>query len=290
MSLFETGHSSGAVSLSSLFEGRAPLAADAGLTIQDLTTRISIGGWPGLLRRTSDQARVALRGYLEQTRRQDVARVDGIRRDPENIDRVIRSLARNIATTASIRSISADVSGSDDAIKRDTVADYLDVLTRVFVVEDLPAWSPSVRSRTPLREPKKRHFVDPSLAVAALDLHSDRLLRDTETLGFLFESLVVRDLRIYSQAMDARVTYFRDDSGLEADAIVQTADGRWAAFEVKLGQHLVEEAAQQLRTLASRVDTEKHGNPVALAVITGWGPAVRRSDGVDVIPIGTLGP
>jgi predicted AAA+ superfamily ATPase len=290
MSLSETGHSSGDVSLSGLFAGEAPRAGDPGLTIHEVVERVSVGGWPGLLGRTTDQALMALRGFLDETSRVDLHRLDGVRRDPENVARVLRSLARNISTQASARAIAADVSGSEEAIDHHTVLSYVAALSRLFVIEDLPAWSPALRSRSALRQARTHHFVDPSLAVAALDADSTRLLRDIETLGLLFESLVVRDLRVYAQGLDANVYHYRDNTGLEADAIVQRRDGAWAAFEVKLGHQTIDAAAAALLRLAERVDVDRHGRPAALGVITGWGYAYRRPDGVDVIPIGTLAP
>ncbi len=290
MSLVESGHSTGEVSLAALFADEGPRAGDPGLTITDIAERIIVGGWPRLLESTPDQARRILRDYLDDTRRIDVRRLDGVRRDPENVGRVIRSLARNVATSVSERSIAADVSGPDGPIKHATVGDYLDALTRVFILEDLPAWAPALRSRSLLRTTPVRHFVDPSLAAAALNATPDRLVRDVETLGLLFESLVVRDLRIYSQVIDGSVLHYRDNTGLEADAIVELADGRWAAFEVKLGQAQIDAAAEKLLRLGERVDADRHGHPAVLAVITGWGYAYRRPDGVDVVPIGTLAP
>lgn len=290
MSLAESGHSTQSVSLAGLMAGETPAAMDPGLDIHALAERIAVGGWPGLISRTPDQVRRILVSYLEDTRRIDLVRVDGVRRDPENVGRVLRSLARHIATQTSARAIAADVSGSDQAIKEETVADYIRALTRVFIEEDLPAWSPALRSRVPHRRVVKRHFVDPSLAVAALGATPARLVQDVETMGFLLESMVVRDLRVHAQAIGARVFYYGDDSGLEADAIVEDATGRWGAFEVKLGQSQVDEAAAHLLEVARRVDPEKHGGPAVLAVVTGWGPAYRRSDGVCVVPIGALGP
>jgi len=160
----------------------------------------------------------------------------------------------------------------------------------VFVVEDLPTWSPALRSRTVLRAAPTRHFVDPSLAVAALGADPDRLLRDVKTLGLLFESLVVRDLRVFAQALDATLYHYRDAAGLEVDAIVERRDGTWAAFEVKLGPGAVDDAARSLLRLAGRVDTTRHGQPACLVVMTGWGYGYRRPDGVDVVPLGALGP
>lgn len=288
MSLSESGHSNGAVSLRAWWDGEPPRAGDPGLKIHGLAERIAVGGWPALVHRSVEESLVALRGYLDETRRADLARVDGVRRDPVNVERVLRSLARNVATAASARSIAADVGGADGPIDYHTVIDYASALTRLFVIEDLPAWSPSIRSRSVLRVAPTRHFVDPSLAVAALGLNPERLLRDVETMGLLFESLVVRDLRIYTQSMDADVFHYRESGGLEADAIVQQRDGSWGAFEVKLGPGAVDAAAASLLRVAQRIDTARHGAPACLGVITGWGYAYRRPDGVDVVPIGAL--
>jgi hypothetical protein len=249
-----------------------------------------VGGWPALVARPVDAALAVLRGYLDEIRRVDLLRVDDVARDPENVGRVVRSLARNVATQASARSIAVDVGGIEGPIDHHTVLAYLSALSRVFVVEDLPAWSPALRSRTPLRNAPTRHFVDPSLAVAALGADPDRLLRDVETLGLLFESLAVRDLRVFAQALDARVFHYRDATGLEADAIIERRDGTWAAVEIKLGPSAVDEAARSLLRLADRVDPVRHGRPAALVVLTGWGYGYRRPDGVCVVPIGTLGP
>lgn len=289
MSLAETGHSSQAVSLAGLFQGTIPSAADPGLRIVDLAERIAVGGWPALIGLGADAAQLAMRGYLDEIRRVDLQQLDGDRRDPENVARVLRSLARNVATEASARSIAADIGGSDEPIKPHTVLEYLSALRRLFVVEDQPAWAPALRSRAVLRSAAKRHFVDPSLAVAALGVNPARLLADPETLGLLFESLVIRDLRIYGQAVDAFVSHYRESSGLEADAILQRRDGSWAALEVKLGQNGIDAAAASLRRVADHIDAARHGRPAFLAVIVGWGFAYRRADGVDVIPIGTLG-
>ena len=289
MSLLEAGYSTGLISLSSLFDGAEPRAPEPPLAIADLAERICVGGWPGLQRSVAS-AQVVLRGYLADTTELDLVRLDGVRRDPEKLRRVIRSLARNTATQVSARAIAADVGGSEGSMDPHTVRDYLTALARVFVTEDLPAWSPAIRSRSILREAPTRHFVDPSLAVAALDTGPDRLLRDVATLGLLFESLVVRDLRIYGQVMDASVFHFRDNTGLEADAVLERRDGRWAAFEVKLGSAAIDDAARSLLRVAAKVDPERHGEPAFLAVVTGWGYGYRRPDGVFVIPIGALGP
>jgi hypothetical protein len=290
MTLAEAGRSTGDASLAALLAGEAPRAADPGLDIRDIASLVAIGGWPALLGRPVDEALAAVRGYLDETRRADLARADGIARDPENVGRVLRSLARHVGTQASARSIAADVGGAEGPVDHHTVLAYLAALSRVFVVEDLPAWSPALRSRTPLRAAPTRHFADPSLAVAALGADPERLLRDVETLGLLFESLVVRDLRVLAQALGATVSHYRDGTGLEADAVVERRDGVWAAFEVKLGPGAVDDGARSLLRLAERVDTSRHGRPAALVVVTGWGYGYRRPDGVCVVPAGSLGP
>ena len=290
MSLAESGYSSGDISLAGLFAGERARAAESGLTVRDIASLVSVGGWPGLQGRSVDDALAALRGYLADTARTDLPRVDGVQREPERIKRVLHSLARYTATQVSARAIAADVGGPDEPIKHQTVLQYVDALTRIFVVEDLPAWSPALRSKSRLREAPKRHFVDPSLAAAALGARPERLVREVDTLGLLFESLVVRDLRIYAQAMDADVLHYHDNTGLEADAVVQSRDGSWGAFEAKLGLSAIDDAADTLLRLAARVDIDRHGAPAVLAVITGWGYGYRRPDGVSVIPIGALAP
>ena len=293
MSLFETGHATGAISLAALLAGESARSQESTLTVTDLATLVVIGGWPGNLTRTSAQAMQASRDYLDEIRRVDLSRVDRSTRDPGKVGRLLRALARHVATEASLATLMADTvgaEGADGALARETVRDYLDALERVMIIEDQPAWAPHLRSRSRIRNAAKRHFVDPSLAAAALRATPARLLADLNALGLLFESLVVRDLRVYAQASDATVLHYRDNTGLEVDAIVEGSDGQWAAFEVKLGQGQVDAAAASLLTFASRVDTAKCGAPAALGVITASGYGYRRPDGVHVIPVGALGP
>jgi predicted AAA+ superfamily ATPase len=288
MTLSESGHSSRSVSLAAVLDGAPVRAADPGLTVHQIADLVCVGGWPGNLGSTVTQAQRLLRGYVTEVARADVQRVDGIRRDPQVVARLLRSLARNVGTPASINLVRSDVNGTDGNIKSETIASYLDVLARLMITEDLPAWAPSLRSRTRLRAASVRHFVDPSLAVAAVRATPARLLGDVNWLGLLFESLVVRDLRVYAQALDAQVFAYRDETGLEADALIEMPDGRWAAFEVKLGLRETDVAAERLLRLKDRIDTAAAGQPLALAVITATGYGYVREDGVAVIPIGAL--
>lgn len=290
MSLFEAGRSNGSVSLADLLDGGPVSSADPGLSVADLAEEIAVGGWPGFRELEPKQALVAVRDYLEEIRRVDVGRVDHKRRDPDKVGQLLRSLARNVATYASARTLARDTTGSDGPLTKNTTGEYLDVLRRLMIVEDQPAWAPHLRSKYVLRSVPKRHFVDPSLAVAAVRATPDRLLTDLNLLGLLFESLVVRDLRIYAQANDAQVMQYRDSNGLEVDAIAQGADGRWAGFEIKLGARQVDDGAASLLKFAKQIDTSKSGDPATLGVIVGSGYGYVRDDGVAVIPIGCLRP
>jgi predicted AAA+ superfamily ATPase len=290
MSLFEMGHSTGKISLTHLLEGRVSPCADPGLTVAGLAEVLAVGGWPGLRGRSVADGLLAVRDYLDEIARVDVRRVDGTHRDPRRVARLLQSLARNIATHAAATTLAKDTGGTDGPLKDDTVREYLGALERLMVIEDQPAWAPHLRSRHRLRTAPKRHFVDPSLAVAALRATPDRLLADLKLLGFLCESLVVRDLRVYAQAADAQVLQYCDSGGLEVDAIVETGDGRWMAFEVKLGQGQIDDAAASLRRFVARIDTTRCGSPALLGVIVATGYGYRREDGVAVIPIGALGP
>lgn len=290
MSLYETGHSTGETRLATLLSDGPMASRDSGLTVADLTERITVGGWPGNRGLTVDQATRAARAYLEEIQRTDINRVDDRRRDPDRVGRLLQALARNVATTVTLAVLAKDAAGDDVQPKSETISDYLYALDRLMVIEDQPAWAPHLRGRTRLRSSPKRHFVDPSLAVAALRATPARLLRELNWFGFLFESLVIRDLRIYAQANDALVRHYRDNTGLEIDAIVETASGAWAAFEVKLGQKFVDEAASHLLKFASKMESGACGRPTTLAVIVGTGYGYVRPDGVAVIPIGALGP
>ena len=292
MSLYELGASTGEISLAALLVGELEQGARSALEPETLFELVSVGGWPGHLMRNTATALQANRDYLDEVRRMDISRVDGVRRDPERVGRFLRSYARNVATPTSMSKIAADTGGADRPVKDHTVLEYADALTRLMIIEEQPAWAPHLRSRSILREASKRHFVDPSLAVAALRASPEQLRKDLELFGLLFESLVIRDLRVYAQSADGEVLHYRDNTGLEVDAIVTTQGGAWAALEVKLGgQERIEEAAAGLLKFRDRVDTERCGAPAALGVIVGSGTyAYRRDDGVWVLPIGVCGP
>jgi uncharacterized protein len=290
MSLFESGLSDGSISLRELMDrGNARSSNSVGLT--EIAEAVARGGWPALQEMPVEAAMQGVADYLEEVGRTDINRVDGVHRDPRRVNRLLRSLARNLATHVTTTTLATDsADGGDEPLKRQTVAEYLAALERLFVVENQPPWEPHLRSRSILRKSPKRHFVDPSLAAAALGAGPEALLRDLNLFGFLFESLVVRDLRVYSQPRRGEVRQFLDNKGLEIDAIVE-ADGQWAAFEVKLGgERAIEEAAANLLKFAGEIDTKRSGEPSALGVIVGGGYGYTREDGIQVIPITALGP
>ncbi len=291
LSLYEAGHSSGEISLRGLLEGHSQKAKRSSLSIASAAELVCAGGWPGNIGKPLSAALRVNRGYVGEICRADLSRVSGKSRDPIKVERLIRSLARNIATPVAVTTLAADVGGGNgNGIKRDTAAEYLEDLERLMVVENQPAWPVHTRSRATLRTTPIRHFVDPSVAAAALRATPNSLLRDLEFLGFLFESMVIRDLRAYAQAADARVYHYREQSGLEVDAIVEAADGRWAAFEVKLGEQSMAEGAKNLKRLAKRMSGSGREPPSALAVITLNGYGFAESGEVGAIPVGALGP
>ena len=290
LSLFELDRSSGEVSLANLLDGRRAAAGRSVIPLDELTELICVGGWPVNLGRTTQLALRANRDHLDEIRRLDIGNGDGKRRDPVRVGMLLRSLARNVATPVATATLASDTGEGVSAIKEHTAADYLRALERIMIVENQSSWPTHLRSRSVLRTKPIRHLADPSLAVAAVRATPTRLLRDLAFLGLLFESMVVRDLRVYAQAADAEVFHYREKGGLEVDAIVQAVDGRWAAFEVKLGERGADAGARNLLRLAGRVDRERMGEPAALGVIVGSGYGYTREDGVSVIPIGALGP
>jgi predicted AAA+ superfamily ATPase len=288
MSLYERGWSSGEVSLSELIKGRAPKSGPVDFKLETLADRLICGGWPGLIDSKAREALRFMQDYIALIAEVDISRAAGKKRDPRKVMRLFRSLARNISTEASVTSLARDTGGSEAKVTDETITEYLEVLERLMIVEQLPAWSPHIRSADTLRKTPKRHFVDPSLAIGALGLSGEKLLSDLNYLGFLFESLVIRDLRIYAEVHDGSVFHYRDSRNLEVDAIVEYPDNTWAAFEVKMGFNAQDEAAANLRAFVDRIDREKMGAPAALTVITANGFACRRKDGINVVPLPVL--
>ncbi len=290
MSLWESGESTGTISLSALFNGELPKPTTSRLSIPDIARLICRGGWPEAIH-CSDAASLRIaQNYVNAVIEEDVPRVDGVERNPERVRLLMQSLARNVSTLATQETLIADIHTNDCTASDKTVAAYLNALQRIFVVENVLAWSPNMRSKTAIRTSAKRQFVDPSIAAACLRTSPDGLLKDFLSFGFLFESLCTRDIRVYSQPLDGRVAHFRDRTGLEADLIVSLPDGRWAPIEVKLGEGQVEEAAKHLSLLSKKVDEAKMGAPSFRMILTGTQFAYVREDKTLVCPLGCLRP
>ena len=289
MSLWESGDSGGEVSLKSLFDHTQPdLMAESKQTIEDLAFLLCRGGWPATVRMNKRSATEMAYNYVEEIIQQDIHRVDNTEKNPDRVRNVLRSYARNIATMTTASTIMKDVSANDMTITDKTLSNYLTALRRMFVVEEVKAWMPSLRSKTAIRTSGKRHFTDPSIATAVLELTPKSLLQDFNLFGYLFESMCVRDLRVYCQSIRGDIFHYHDYNNLEADIILLLRDGRWAAIEVKTGQKEIELAAQHLIKLTQVIDTSKVGEPAFLMVLTGGQYAFRRKDGVWVVPLACL--
>ena len=288
MSLYESNESNGTVSLLELFNNSTDGECVSELDIENLAFVITRGGWPAAIGEKSSTALRRVYDYVEAVINIDISRVDGVEKNPERVRGLMRSLARNISSTASMATIQGDIALDEESISDKTVSSYLNALRRIYVVEDLLAWSPAMRSRTTIRTSAKRHFTDPSIATAVLRATPEGLLQDFNSFGLLFESLCVRDLRIYAQAIDGEVFHYRDRDGLEADAIVHLKDGRWGAIEVKMGTKEIEIAAENLKRLRNKINVEKMKEPAFLMILTATEFGYRRDDGVYVIPIGCL--
>lgn len=290
MSLFESGHSDGSVGVAALLDGERVTGTTNTLTVPQLLERIVVGGWPEITDWDWTDARDWLTDYLRNLAEVDVPRL-GPRRNPGNIARLLASLARAVGTPLNRSALEVEVGGATGPIASETLNNYLDALERLMVLEPLPAWRPHMRSRTRLRTTPVHHFVDPSIGTAALGVGPADLLADLNAAGFHFESMALRDLRIYSQPLGATLSSWRDtQANKEIDAILELPNGTWAAFEFKLGEGATDAAAESLKAFASKVDTRKHGEPAALVVINGGRFTVRRDDGVTVVPLSVLGP
>ena len=287
MTLFESKESTGSVSLRQLFERLDDVDGENPLSIPDLAKVICRGGWPEAVAKGQSSSHIA-RNYVDAVVNVDVQKVDGVERNPYRVRQLLRSYARNISTMASLTTVLADIQANDVAFSDTTMYGYVNALRRIFLIEDIPAWKPSLRSKAAIRTSDKRQFVDPSIATAVLRADADSILDDFNYFGFLFESVVARDLRVYAQASDGEIFHYRDKDNLEADLVIRLNDDRWAAVEVKLGSDEIEEGAKHLIELRNKVDTSKVGEPSFLMVVTGGQFAYRRNDGVCVVPIGCL--
>lgn len=286
MSLYESKNSTGEVSLKKIFDHQQKIEGKSNLELEDIAFLIAKGGWPSVATVNEEDALLIAREYLEAVIHEDIQALDGVDRNPTRVRTVLRSLARNISTTANLSVIKKDTEMSDDVISEKTIADYIKALEKMYLIEDVVAWSPKLRSKTEIRVTPKREFVDPSLAVAALRATDKDLLKDFKTFGLLFEALCIRDLRIYMESLDGEVFFYRDRNGLEADAILHLNNGDWAAVEIKLGtEETINEAAQNLLKLKNIIDMRE---PKFLMVLTATKYAYQREDGVLVVPIGCL--
>ncbi len=290
MSWQELGLSTAKIKLSDLFEGKSIELEENRTELELIVNQIIKGGFPTLMNSTVNQAMEVNRAYVELLAEVDMSRVSQSRRDPIKIRSLLKSLARNTSTLVDNVIIEKDIKAHESTgLSRPTIYDYLDVLNRLMILEDQPAWNTHIRSSHTLRNSPKRHFTDVSLAVAALGANQQTLLNDLNFTGFLFESMVIHDLRVYGQANDAKVYHYRDSTGLEIDGIVQKYNGDWCAFEIKLGTGQIDDAASNLLRFASLINTEKCAPPKSLNIITGTGMSYTRKDGVNVISLASLG-
>ena len=291
MSLSESGDSTGEVSLRELFNTPKSIDGTATVSLDRLAFLICRGGWPQAVDLRNEIALDQAMDYYDAVVHSDINRADGVSKNPERVKRLMRSLARNQGQQVANTVIAEDIKANDGStIEDETVASYISALKKIFVVEDMPAWNPNLRSKTAIRSADTRYYVDPSIAVAAIGAGPNDLIGDLKTMGFLFETLCVRDLRVFADALNGEVYHYRDKNGLECDAVVHLRNGSYGLIEIKLGgEKLIEEGAGSLKSLRDKIDPEKMKNPAFLMVLTGLGDfAYRREDGVYVVPIGCL--
>lgn len=293
MSLWESGDSTGEVSLGELFQSESQeVSGQNHVDLEQLAFLICRGGWPSsLFAKTDKAALLQAQNYLDAIVHADISRVDNVRRDSERVMRLMRCYARHQGTPSPISTLLKDLVNNDiPSLSDTTIADYLSALRKIFVIEDMKAWNPNLRSKSAIRTADNRYFVDSSVAVAALDLGPADLMNDLNTMGLLFETLCVRDLRVYADALQGTVYHFRDRNGLECDAVVHLRNGAYGLVEIKLGgDRLIEEGAKNLCKLESLIDTTRMKAPSFKMILVGVGPyAYRRTDGVLVVPVGCL--
>jgi uncharacterized protein len=290
MSLYESLDSDGKISLKRLFEGQNISPHKNHLDLNRVTYLICRGGWPTAIDLEEKPALQQVKNYYKAVTESDVSKVDGVNKDPNKVRALMRSYARNIATQASIPTLINDLKPTDHMLSDITIASYLNALRNIHVIDDLDAWNPNLRSRAAIRTSPTRHFVDPSIATAALGISPHDFFNDFHTLGLLFESLCIRDLRVYADALNGSVYHYRDSDHLECDAVIHLDHGSWGAVEVKLAEHLVEDGASSLKKLADKIDSSKMKKPAFLMVLTGDSASYQRDDGVYVVSIGSLKP
>lgn len=293
MSLFESGESTGSISLENLFEGQEFEPVENSLELEDIAFLLCRGGWPQAVMVEAEVALDQAFEYLEDVTTKDIQRVDGIKRSEERAKRLLRSFARNVAHQVPYGTLRADILANDEqTLDEDTIADYIGALKKLYVIEDMEAWNPNLRSKAAVRTTDTRHFVDPSIGTAALGLGPQDLLNDLDTFGLLFENMAVRDLRVYADALLGKVYHYRDSDNLECDAVLHRRNGTYCLIEIKLGGlENIEKGAKTLKELAAKLDTGKMKSPSFLMVMTAVGEyAYRRPDGVFVVPIGCLRP
>lgn len=291
MSLWESGESSGAISLENLFSSPDKILAKNKLKMQDIAYLICRGGWPMSVDLPKEVALEQAFDYYDAVTKEDVTRVDGVKRSSERVCRLMRAYARHQGTQASIATLKEDLQNNDaTSLDDDTINSYIDALRKIFVIEDMPAWNPNLRSKTAIRTTDTRYFIDPSIATAALGLGPDDLIGDLNTLGLFFEAMCVRDLRVFAEVLNGRLYHFRDKSGLECDAVIHLRNGKYGLIEIKLGgETLINAGAETLNTLADKIDTNRMKSPSFKMILTAVGDyAYSRSDGIYVVPIGVL--
>ena len=294
MTLFESGESNGTVSLGELFQAPEKILQKNALKLSDIAFLICRGGWPIAVGLPEEAALEQAFDYYDAITKEDVTNVDGVKRASERVQRLMRAYARHQGTQASIATLKGDLKNNDTTtLDEDTISSYLDALRKIFVVEDMPAWNPNLRSKTAIRTTDTRYFVDPSIATAALGLGPTDLMNDLNSMGFFFEAMCVRDLRVFAEALNGKVYHYRDKSGLECDAVVHLRNGQYGLIEIKLGgDSLIKEGAETLNELANQIDTTRMKSPAFKMILTATGEyAYRRpEDGIYVVPIGCLRP
>lgn len=291
MSVYESGESTGEVSLRELFNSPETIDGESNIYIEKLAFMVCRGGWPQSVDMKYNVALQQAFDYYDAVVNWDINRADGVQKNKERVKRLMRSYARNQGSQVSISTIRQDIIVNDESdISEDTVSAYLNALRKIFVIEDMPAWNPNLRSKTAIRTSDTRYFIDPSIATASLGIGPKDLINDLKTFGLMFETLCVRDLRVYAEALDGNVYHYRDKENLECDAVVHLRNGTYGLIEIKLGGNkLIEEGAVNLKTLNSKLDTEKMKNPSFLMILVGTGDfAYRRDDGIYVVPVGCL--